>query len=86
MNAVPPRNRVLELNLEVYRMNKIRLLWFSVLIVSVFLLAACGGSLQELLVGDTAPEFSLPAADGTKVSLSDYKGQPVLLYFHMAVG
>lgn len=33
-----------------------------------------------------APAFSLPASDGSTVSLSDFAGQPVLLYFHMANG
>ncbi len=34
-----------------------------------------------------APDFTLPAAnmDGD-ISLASYRGQPVLLYFHMAVG
>lgn len=32
--------------------------------------------------GDVAPPFSLPDADGTKVSLSDFAGQPVVLYFY----
>lgn len=41
----------------------------------------------QLRVGDAAPAFSLPASDGDTVSLADYVGeQPVLLYFHMAVG
>jgi len=31
-----------------------------------------------------APAFTLPSSDGSTVSLSDYAGQPVLLYFHMA--
>lgn len=52
------------------------------------LLAACGSSGGEtaIEVGAQAPAFTLPDAAGGEVSLSDYAGQPVLLYFHMAVG
>ncbi|MFL6588976.1 MAG: peroxiredoxin [Chthoniobacterales bacterium] len=32
--------------------------------------------------GETAPEFSLPSADGSMVSLKDYKGKWVVLYFY----
>lgn len=40
-----------------------------------------------LNVGDPAPDFTLPTADGGAVALADYTGQqPVLLYFHMAAG
>jgi len=35
----------------------------------------------ELKVGDPAPEFTLPAEDGRQVSLSDYLGKRVVLYF-----
>lgn len=49
------------------------------------LLAACGGS-GELSTGDEAPSFSLPDVTGQEVALADFAGQPVLLYFHMAVG
>jgi len=31
--------------------------------------------------GDVAPAFTLPGDDGQMVSLSDYKGKNVLLYF-----
>jgi cytochrome oxidase Cu insertion factor (SCO1/SenC/PrrC family) len=48
------------------------------------LLAACGGG--GIAVGNAAPAFTLPNAAGGEVSLSDYQGQPVLLYFHMAGG
>ena len=37
-------------------------------------------------VENQAPAFTLPSSDGSTVSLSDYTGQPVLLYFHMANG
>jgi peroxiredoxin len=38
-------------------------------------------------IGDQAPGFALPAVGGGEVALADYAGvQPVLLFFHMAVG
>ena len=33
-------------------------------------------------VGTMAPDFTLTADDGTQVSLSDYRGQKVILYFY----
>ena len=38
----------------------------------------------RLQVGDTAPEFSLPDADGNTVSLSDFRGRKVIVYFYPA--
>ena len=35
-----------------------------------------------LEVGTKAPEFTLPDKDGNMVSLSDYKGKKVVLYFY----
>ena len=32
--------------------------------------------------GDKAPRFSLPSDDGTVVTLSDFKGKKVILYFY----
>lgn len=32
--------------------------------------------------GDRAPDFTLPADDGTKVQLSRLRGKPVVLYFY----
>ena len=32
--------------------------------------------------GDRAPEFTLPDADGRRVSLAEFRGQPVILYFY----
>jgi hypothetical protein len=62
------------------------LLVLSILLVS--LLNACSQQASGgLKVGDVAPDFTLQDTSGNPVSLSDYKGkQPVLLYFHMAVG
>jgi hypothetical protein len=69
-------------------------------LVLALLLAACGGDDDQesapptsppevtagIAVGAPAPDFALPASDGSTVSLADYKGQPVLLFFHMADG
>lgn len=35
---------------------------------------------------DAAPPFTLPVSDGTTVSLEDYAGAPVLLYFNEGAG
>ena len=35
-----------------------------------------------LAVGDKAPEFSLPADDGSTVALADFAGKPVVVYFY----
>ena len=32
--------------------------------------------------GDKAPAFSLPAGDGTTLSLKDFKGKKIVLYFY----
>jgi len=34
-----------------------------------------------LKVGDQAPDFALPSATGEKVSLKDFKGRTLVLYF-----
>lgn len=38
----------------------------------------------RLEVGDKAPVFSLPDADGKAVKLSDFKGRKVIVYFYPA--
>lgn len=39
---------------------------------------------SRLAPGDLAPDFTLPDADGTKVSLSSLRGQRVIIYFYPA--
>lgn len=34
-------------------------------------------------VGSDAPQFTLPSQDGTPVSLNDYRGKWVVLYFYL---
>jgi hypothetical protein len=62
--------------------------------------ASCSGSPKQartpengsglsgsLRVGQAAPEFSLPSATGSTVTLSSFQGhRPVLLYFSMGPG
>src|SRR3954462_5762756 len=38
----------------------------------------------RLTAGDTAPDFTLPDADGKPVSLADYRGRRVVVYFYPA--
>ena len=40
--------------------------------------------MTRLVPGDPAPVFTLPDADGTPVSLSDYRGRRVVVYFYPA--
>ncbi len=57
-----------------------RMLKLLVIILSlVVLLAGCGG--QNPLLGKPAPDFQLTSLDGQPVSLSDLKGNPVLINF-----
>ncbi len=39
-------------------------------------------STAELKVGDTAPDFELPADNGQSVHLSDFRGKRVVVYFY----
>lgn len=40
--------------------------------------------MQRLTTGDPAPDFTLSDSAGKKVSLSDYRGQRVVVYFYPA--
>jgi peroxiredoxin Q/BCP len=39
---------------------------------------------ERLSVGDPAPEFTLPDADGNEVSLKELRGKSVIVYFYPA--
>ncbi|HZY76852.1 MAG TPA: thioredoxin-dependent thiol peroxidase [Jatrophihabitantaceae bacterium] len=40
--------------------------------------------MTRLAPGDRAPDFTLPDADGNPVSLGDYRGRKVVVYFYPA--
>lgn len=50
--------------------------------VGVRAFAASDASGQIPQVGETAPMFTLPSQEGTRVSLSEYRGKWVVLYFY----
>lgn len=67
--------------------------WLAVMVVLPLLAVACtnddssqADSSGGLAVEEPAPDFTLPSAQGSNVSLSDFKGKPVLLYFSMGPG
>jgi len=35
-----------------------------------------------LKIGDKAPDFTLPSDDATPISLADFKGKRVLIFFY----
>ncbi len=81
------------------RLSSVALITMLLAALLSIVLAACGedddkspqvvnhADQTRFNLGDEAPAFTLPTADGGSVSLADYQGQqPVLLFFHMAVG
>lgn len=45
-----------------------------------------GGGARTTATGGQAPAFTLTSTDGSSVSLSDYRGRDVILYFNEGVG
>ncbi len=56
-------------------------------LLALGLLAACSsGAPATAEVGQPAPDFTVTSVDQGQVSLGDFEGQDVLLYFSMADG
>ena len=58
---------------------------FSLLFLTLILAAVCAFAAdqpQPPAVGSPAPAFSLPSQEGTQVSLDQFKGKWVVLYFY----
>jgi peroxiredoxin Q/BCP len=62
--------------------------WFRTLGVIIGVVAACGfgikahGAAYAVQAGAVAPNFTLPSQEDKPVSLTDYKGKWVVLYFY----
>ncbi len=68
------------------RIWKSAALWVVVLVACTRQETSTSEQPVPVTVGDTAPAFSLSSAQGGAVSLSDFVGKPVLLYFSMGPG
>ncbi len=62
--------------------------WGAGLLIVAVLVAAGLLSSRPTTSSDVraAPEFTLPASDGSTASLADYRGEPVVLYFNEGAG
>ena len=54
----------------------------TVLFTVLLFCAMISSAQTKLKVGDKAPDFTANDQDGKKISLSDYKGKKVVLYFY----
>jgi thioredoxin-dependent peroxiredoxin len=63
-------------------MLRIVLLCIVILVVILFVPRLLSRS-KAPGVGSLAPEFTLPSQDGSKVSLTDFRGKWVVLYFYL---
>jgi peroxiredoxin Q/BCP len=54
-----------------------------VLVAAVLLVPRVLSRSAQPSEGSMAPEFTLPSQDGSRVSLNDYRGKWVVLYFYL---
>lgn len=57
-------------------------LWMVLLVTFVLGVGLYSAFAAMPPVGSTAPDFTLPSQDGTQVSLNDFRGKWVVLYFY----
>lgn len=58
------------------------ILLIGVVVVAVLVVPRVLSRSAKPAEGSTAPDFTLPSQDGTLVSLKDYRGKWVVLYFY----
>ena len=59
-----------------------RLAWIALIIVSLGLLATALFGASVPAVGSSAPDFTLKSQDGNAITLSQFRGKWVVLYFY----
>ena len=53
------------------------------IVLFVLIFSSCGGTAENLSVGDTAPDFTLQDSQNNSYTLSDYQAKaPVVVYFY----
>src|ERR1700752_155014 len=63
-------------------MNKILRFEALILLKALSMAMAASGTQTQPATGTAAPEFTLTSGDGNQVSLKDYRGKWVVLYFY----
>ena len=58
------------------------ILLIAAVVVAVLLVPRLLSRSTKPVEGSAAPDFTLPSQDGTPVSLRDYRGKWVVLYFY----
>jgi len=62
-------------------MNQALKVMLLIILTSVMLVASCSTPSEAPEIGKSAPSFQISDIDGQSVSLSDFRGKPVLLNF-----
>lgn len=63
-------------------MKSVRSIKTLFIITIALIIAACGGNAQNINENDPAPDFTLTDAFGETYTLSELKGNPVIIYFY----
>ncbi|MBS4035756.1 MAG: peroxiredoxin [Ignavibacterium sp.] len=57
-------------------------IFLTFLIFALLILTSCGGNAENLSKNDLAPDFTLSDAFGNLYTLSELRGNPVVIYFY----
>jgi peroxiredoxin Q/BCP len=58
-----------------------------VILIVLILLVSCGGTAENISVGEMAPDFTLNDSENNTYTLSDFRGKsPVVIYFYPKAG